>query len=642
MDITRSFAPEPNVRWTFELEEEPKSGSLLLDGATVYVATNDRLAGHSVVTGDRRWETAFDTGGITPVAVRDGTVYASDGDVVHALNSTESTGTFGNERWRARGGDRIATTEEMVYLGAGTLDARSSWNGKLRWRFAGDEPIHRKPVVHDETVYVSDNSGGLYAVSTEDGSERWNAFHNSENPNRSSSQSIAVAGVIPEYDTTHSTGSVLVWDSTYGSVSACAADTGRLRWRFMANDGRKASNATITMAGGRIYVAAGRRLHVLSPATGDERWHVTLPDEISGSIHSDGFSVFVGTTGGEVYSFARKNGTQRWSFGTEEDGTTRSRTDDYGRPIAWQGKELDALDASGELRWKRRFESPPCCPPSVANDFVYVLTGDGTIHALGTAESAPIFGAIQVAKSLDWIPVFGAVVGSTALAGAVWKLHSSGDETEGEMRESADEPEYPTWNGYELHERLDAETHLARTMDGDTVLLRRFTDPPETFERDAKEWKKLGVDGVQQVLGWGIGPEPWVAVERVNGRTASEIAATLDEGNAVDVVGRAAEIVHLAHKRGVFHESLSPENVVVTDSGVVVTDWRFTGTGDGRERSVPADVRRLGGLVRSLLSDEPSEPLRDVLERAAASDPDERYESALAFADMLRWAARNR
>ena len=74
----------------------------------------------------------------------------------------------------------------------------------------------------------------------------------------------------------------------------------------------------------------------------------------------------------------------------------------------------------------------------------------------------------------------------------------------------------------------------------------------------------------------------------------------------------------------------------------MVTDWRFTGNDDdSRGERVPADVRRLGKLAWTLLCREPSESLREVLETATASAPDERYESALEFADMLRWAVRS-
>ena len=343
-----------------------------------------------------------------------------------------------------------------------------------------------------------------------------------------------------------------------------------------------------------------------------------------------------------MQAYATTDGTLRWQFSTDDDhyhfpiGTTRDSLIVFSRKNKGKKKDETTYALSlgdGHVRWQYDHPTRTMGDHHIAYDTVYFSTSDGTIQAITSPGKSQLYDTLRTVVSPIGLATSGLL--GAALFGGGYHLYRR-DDGEGER-----ESDLSTWNGYELIEQLDDETYLARTAGGDDVRLRRFRDPPGNFERDAQEWAMLDDDGAQGVHDWGIDSNPWIAVEHVSGQPLTNVSGEIDQQSVVDIVAGVAEVVHHGHGKGVFHEALSPENVVVTDFGVRVTNWRFTDSGDSREESVPADVQRLGELAWSMLSGEPSESLRDVLETATASKPDERYESALEFADMLRWTMRS-
>ena len=125
----------------------------------------------------------------------------------------------------------------------------------------------------------------------------------------------------------------------------------------------------------------------------------------------------------------------------------------------------------------------------------------------------------------------------------------------------------------------------------------------------------------------------------------ARLDAWLREGHPLTerlrLFARVCEPLAFAHSKNVVHRDLKPENVMVGEFGaVLVMDWglsNIAGTpgymAPERERDARSDVYALGALLRFLLQDEGTRPLRAIVERAMNEDPAQRYANAGEIAD---------
>ncbi|HUR82992.1 MAG TPA: serine/threonine-protein kinase [Thermoanaerobaculia bacterium] len=125
----------------------------------------------------------------------------------------------------------------------------------------------------------------------------------------------------------------------------------------------------------------------------------------------------------------------------------------------------------------------------------------------------------------------------------------------------------------------------------------------------------------------------------------ARLDAWLREGHPLTerlrLFARICEPLAFAHSQNVVHRDLKPENVMVGEFGaVLVMDWgvsNIAGTPGymppERERDARSDVYALGALLRFLMNDEGSRPLRAIAARAMSDDPSKRYAHAGEIAD---------
>jgi len=99
-------------------------------------------------------------------------------------------------------------------------------------------------------------------------------------------------------------------------------------------------------------------------------------------------------------------------------------------------------------------------------------------------------------------------------------------------------------------------------------------DTIRRFEREAEILGRLHHPGIAQIYeagtaDWGHGPQPYFAMEKIEGETIVEHAAShrLDRRARLDLLARACDAVHHAHLRGVVHCDLKPGNVLVDVTG---------------------------------------------------------------------------
>ena len=251
----------------------------------------------------------------------------------------------------------------------------------------------------------------------------------------------------------------------------------------------------------------------------------------------------------------------------------------------------------------------------------------------------------------------------------------------------------------EVYRAVDRETsgHVALK-----IMKRHLSDDPEVrqrFDREAAVQAKLRHPNVAALIATGITAqdEPYLAVELLRGKTLRHVIkseAPLDPRRAASYGWQALQGLAAVHRSGVLHRDLKPANLMLETSigpieRVVLIDFGFaTLEGAARltqqgiivgslayiaperlrgERADPrSDLYGIGVLVFEMLHgappftgasdvelveralDEPPPPLdpsipaalRDVVGRALAKHPDERYPDATEMAAALELAAR--
>ena len=111
--------------------------------------------------------------------------------------------------------------------------------------------------------------------------------------------------------------------------------------------------------------------------------------------------------------------------------------------------------------------------------------------------------------------------------------------------------------------RLDRDVALKLLEPSDVATEQRFLD-------EARAQARIRHDHVLAIYDVGrLGERPFLAMERVDGGTLSELAPTLPLEEKVRLVVQAAEGLHAAHRRGLIHRDVKPSNVLVgrTDTG---------------------------------------------------------------------------
>ena len=156
---------------------------------------------------------------------------------------------------------------------------------------------------------------------------------------------------------------------------------------------------------------------------------------------------------------------------------------------------------------------------------------------------------------------------------------------------------------------------------------------------------------------------PYVRGESLRTRLARQDQLPLDE--AVRIVRQVASALDHAHRQGVIHRDVKPENILLHEGEAMVTDFgialaapqeageRLTATGlavgtpaymspeqaaGDRHLNARSDVYSLGAVVYEMLANVPP-PVEAVLNRALSRAPADRFASAGGFAEALSVAA---
>jgi len=687
-NVSGSSASE---QWTLNTSDAATSAIASQDG-TVYFTDESGRAYQ--VTADGQTET-FDRGAQAGAADQSlpTPTPAIDSDQIYIGGLSQQVfaiDTDGDEQWTYETDAAVRSSpvydSDQVYVATvdGDIVCLDSSSGSDEWIFDVEEEVYTTPVLLDGSVYVCTENGVVFAIETDSG----------DGDEITTVDGSVVASPVSDGD------SVYVIDDE-GTIAAIGPS---VEWEESIND---TVTATPAISDETLYVATEEgEVLAIDTETQNTEWQVTVDGGVETALAVAGETVVVGTQNGLVY-----------------------------------GIDTDAE----EVEWEYTVGTTISTPVSVADDAIYVGSTDGQVVSLQTdseiltsladaAASGDVDGAREVVD--DNVPQEVQMLAGVSVAGIASYLtlgrlrkrrgsDTADEDTESfepttlsgdaspigpESTETAAEPNI-TDASYDDFERLEslgsggtADVYKARYKNGseDLVAIKvpRSSDAStidtsafDDFLTEAEVWNEIDDhERIVSVHTWGDTPLPWIAIEYMDAGDLAHQDFTYAE--IFRELEGLAEGLHHAHRHGVTHADIKPENILYksTDNGVIgkLTDWGFANKllehsmsvkgftpsysapeqfepkkyGGTDERTdiyqlgvvayelftgeLPYDGTSHGESVMAVLNDEPripSEvntelegPIDTVLLKALSKEKRDRYETALHFRDDLRRA----
>jgi outer membrane protein assembly factor BamB len=276
------------------------------------------------------------------------------------------------------------------------------------------EAIYTTPPIIGDTVYLGGYSGDVYALSLDNGGEKWR-FDTDDN---------IIAGLAAS-----ETAIYVATDN--GILYALSLEDGSERQRFNAGEGIW---GTPLLVEGVVYVASvNGKLYALDAETLDPMWDAPFEAEsglISDPVLADGI-ILVGGIGRTLHAVDAETGDERWSFNADNWF--------WGKPLVLDGTvyapnldgNLYALSLeSGEPAWDAPFEAlePLRSSPIIASDTLVIVDRKGNVYGLdpdsGTLNwSAPAaLGKTVLSNPIADSPILGEEVFISAQGGDLFRI----------------------------------------------------------------------------------------------------------------------------------------------------------------------------------------------------------------------------
>ena len=134
---------------------------------------------------------------------------------------------------KRRVGEPLKEQRNLVFINSildNTLFALYEDNGEEKWRFTSDSLLPSAPTASADTVYVTSQNGNVYALDTEDGTQKWVYSASDE---RDGTRSL-LATVSPVLGVAHFDGSEhkYLYIACQGEIKSLDAETGGLKKRI--------------------------------------------------------------------------------------------------------------------------------------------------------------------------------------------------------------------------------------------------------------------------------------------------------------------------------------------------------------------------------------------------------------------------
>ena len=212
----------------------------------------------------------------------------------------------------------------LAALNSGMVVALDGATGKCLWQVQLGGPLWAAPALGADAVFVGDGGQGLVALELAGGTQRWQQ-----------DLGAPLRAVV--------VGEGLVYAATArGTVLACSADSGSVRWR---TELKVLPAAGMALVGGVLALgAADCSLYGVEAQTGQLRWQFSTEGVVSGAPAGSAGVFYAGSSGGYLYAVERE---------------------------------------TGRLAWKYQLDGPALQPVALGEGLVAVATEEGTLYVFG-------------------------------------------------------------------------------------------------------------------------------------------------------------------------------------------------------------------------------------------------------------------
>ncbi|MXP46995.1 PQQ-binding-like beta-propeller repeat protein [Altererythrobacter luteolus] len=315
--------------------------------------------------------------------------------VVHALDAQT-----GSRRWAYQmkvdgdlessafgGGASYDSGRVYATNGVGEVAAIDAATGNELWRVKPAGPLRGSPTVAFNAVFVMTQDNQIIALNSADGANLWQE-----------SGSSAQAGVFGVAAPAAGQGTVIAGYSS-GELIAYRYENGRVLWSdALARTSISTEVGALTdidadpiVDNGRVYaLGQGGRMAAYELVTGQRIWEIRVAGISTPAIAGEW--IFALTDDARLLAIARSTGKIRWMTQLER---FRDEKDKKG-PIFWTGPVLAGgslwvastegevykiSTTEGSAALYQDLKSPISLAPVVANNTLYIMDDDGTIHA---------------------------------------------------------------------------------------------------------------------------------------------------------------------------------------------------------------------------------------------------------------------
>lgn len=365
----------------------------------------DNAMHHLSASGElqERWDSGIGTGSTSSTrltaspVIADGMVFVLDSEVTVSAYNAKS----GERLWQVDltpadedaeegfgGGVAFDNGRLFVSTGFGFVAALDAKSGQELWRRSATVPFRAAPVVNGGRVFVSTQENQLLALAADDGRILWDHRGIAESAGILGSNSVAVSG------------DIVVVPYTSGELFALNVRNGKAAWSdTLARSGGMTPLSTLADISGRPVIDRGvvfanshaGRLVAIDVRTGERIWTIDVGGTQRPWVAGD--YVYVVTDEAKLLCVRRTDGRIRWIRQLDAYENAEAR---QGR-IAWSGPVLVSdrlliLSSEGYAVSLSPYTGEPLgqvdipdkafIAPVVADNWVYILTDDGTLTAL--------------------------------------------------------------------------------------------------------------------------------------------------------------------------------------------------------------------------------------------------------------------
>lgn len=245
-------------------------------------------------------------------------------------------------------------------------------SGQPAWDWTGRALLEFPPAVAEGVVALTTNTGRVIVFNAQTGVIIWTTRQSTTTPIASS------PAILPDQD------AVLVSGMDGRLVAYTLARPGRELWTFSTGASKIESSPLVSNKTAFVGAHNGI-LYAVATDSGKLRWKFQAEDDIKGSVAKSGDAIIFGDYSGTVYALSAATGDKLWS---RKVGKRL-----YGGPgisrgtivIGDVGGAVVALDlTTGRQRWRHPTTGAAqvYSSPAIANGTVYIGSYNGTFEAL--------------------------------------------------------------------------------------------------------------------------------------------------------------------------------------------------------------------------------------------------------------------